>query len=141
MIIDPLEPVLNYLMADSELAALVGDRIAAKHRYGKSGAWETGQPGLTVLLDGGAPDIYAPVQAVRLEVRAYATGQAQAMRIWRRLVEIGRRTSRVTAPTSQGRALVYWFYQASGPSMVFDSDTGMDTVIGFFNAAVGESAV
>lgn len=139
--IDPLEPVLNYLMADSELAALVGDRIAAKHRYGKNGAWDAGQPGLTVLLDGGTPDIYAPVQTVRLEARAYAISQAEAMRIWRRLVMIGRQTTRVTAPTSQGPALVYWLNQASGPSMLFDAATGMDTVIGFFEAAVGESAV
>lgn len=63
------------------------------------------------------------------------------MQIWRRLIEIARRTQRVTAPTTQGNALVYWMNQASGPSMVFDQDIGVDSVLCFFEAAVGESAI
>ena len=137
--LDPLEPVLNYLLQDTELTALVGNRIAAKHRYGKG--WQTSQAALTVLLDGGTPDIYVPVQVVRLEMRAFAASQADAMQIWRRLIEIARRTQRVTAPTTQGNALVYWMNQASGPSMVFDQDIGVDSVLCFFEAAVGESAI
>ena len=137
--IDPLEAVINYLAADSELAVLVGERVAAKHRYGKE--WQTSQPALTVLLDGGTPELYVPMQTVRLETRSYATTQAGAMRGWRRLMEISRHTQRAVSPTSQGAALLFWFTQASGPSLLFDRELGLDFVLGFFEAAVGEAAL
>ncbi len=138
--IDPLETVIATLLLDEPLQALVGDRIAAKHRYGVE--WTAGQAGIGVHLDGGEPDLYRPRQAVRIEVRMYAGSQAQAMKIWQRLVQISRYWSgRQAVNTSNGAALLYALYQASGPSLLFDQELGMDFALAFFEAVVAEGAV
>lgn len=148
--IDPLEVVLQELRSDGALAALVGDRIAAKHRYGADApldvaqgapGWSGGEAGLMVRLDGGEPELYGPLQNVRLEVRCYASSQRQAMQIWRRLVEISRNTDRVEVDTGDGVGLLHELLQASGPSFLYDDTVGMDFVLSFFNASVGEESV
>ncbi len=137
--IDPLEAVIAYLGADAGVQALVGERVAAKHRYGAG--WTTGQTGLTVGLDGGTPDIYVPMQEVRLETRAFAGSQAEAMRTWRELVKVARRTNRNAVATSAGMGLIYRLNQASGPSLLYDQDLGMDVALCFFEALVSELEV
>ena len=98
--IDPLETVIAALAQDEHLTALVSDRIAAKHRYGVG--WTVGQTGLGVYLAGGTPDLYRGQQTVRLELRAYAGSQAQAMQVWQRLVKISRRLTREVVNTANG---------------------------------------
>jgi hypothetical protein len=137
--IDPLETVIAALALDVPLADLVGGRIAAKHRYGAS--WTVGQAGLAVYLSGGTPDLYRGQQEVRLELRAYAGSQVVAMRIWQRLVRISRELNRQVVNTANGKALLYALYQASGPSLLFDPDLGMDFALAFFEAHVSEEAV
>lgn len=148
--IDPLETVLSFLKTDGALAELVGNRIASKHRFGDAsraqagqGApyWQIGSAGLTVRLDGGDPEIYAPVQNVRLEVRCYAQGAHEAMQVWRRVVELARGCERVSVDTSDGGALLHEFLQASGPSTLWDNNLGMDFVLSFFNASVSEEEI
>lgn len=140
--IDPLEAVIKWLAADPALVELVGTRIAAKHRYGDSvNGWATTQAGLMLRLDGGLPELYVPVQAVRIEARCYAPSQVQAMAIWRRLVEISRDTSRQTVLTTEGGALLHALNQASGPSLLYDSDAALDFVMCFFETFVAEEAV
>ena len=140
MIIDPLATVISYLQADAGLAALVGDRVAAKHRYGE--AWEKGDAGLMVRLDGGRPERYLPVHTVRLELRCYAASQVEAVGIYLALLETARATERemVGPATDGGTALLYWFLPASGPSLLYDPDVGMDFCLAFFEAQVGELA-
>lgn len=148
--IDPLEVIIAFLLADAKLQELVGTRVASKHRYadaspGAAGmgakAWATNERGLMVRLDGGAPDLYAPVQNVRLEVRAYAPSTPEAMRVQARLIEISRATERVNVDVSGGRALLYRFLQDSGVSLLYDDTLGLDYVLVFFTASVAEAAV
>jgi hypothetical protein len=148
--IDPLEAVIALLRADGSLTELVGDRIAAKHRYGDASkqiagqgapGWSTDDAGLALRLDGGSPELYAPLQDVRIEARIYAGSQIEGMQVWMRLVEISRDVDRALVDTTGGRALVHEFLQDSGPSLLFDSDLSMDLVLAFFGASVGEEAV
>jgi len=138
-VIDPLEIVIKHLSADPALAELVGTRIAAKHRYGNG--WTVGQAGVMVRLDGGLPDLYGALQPVRLEIRCYAPSQVEAMALWRRLVEISRESERRPVLTSGGGGLLYRFNQASGPSLLFDSDAKLDFVLCFFEALVNEGEI
>lgn len=148
--IDPLEVVLRYLRTDGALTALVGDRIASKHRYGDAsraqagqGApyWNAGDAGVMVRLDGGDPELYGPLQNVRLEVRCYALSARDAMKVWRRLVELSRECDRLSVDTSDGAGLLHEFLQASGPSTLHDGDVGMDFVLAFFNASISEEEI
>lgn len=139
MNIDPFETVIAFLKSSADLAQLVGERIAAKHRYGS--AWERGDAALTVHLDGGTPDAYTPVQDLRVEVRCYASSPQQAMRIWRALVNLGREAERLRVPVSEGAALLHAWLQASGPSTLFDTDVNMDFVLAFFDVSVGEEQI
>lgn len=145
--IDPLETVIAYLRQDTRLMELVGTRVSSKRRYGANAAadvaqgapgWNVGETALTIRMDGGGPDIYAPVQDVRLEVRCYASSQMAAMRVWRRLVELSRGVEREAVDTSAGRALLHNLLQSSGPSTLYDAQIGMDFVLAFFDARVGE---
>lgn len=137
--IDPQEAVIRFLSNDAELKALVDTRIAAKHRYGAG--WALGLAGLMVRLDGGLPNWYVPMQALRYEVRCYAASPVEAMQIWKRLVALSRETARAAVTVSSGAALLYRFLQASGPSQLYDADVKMDCVLCFFEAAVAESAL
>lgn len=137
--IDPLETVIKWLQQDAFLAALVGTRIAAKHRYGET--WKATEPGLMVRLDGGTPDLYAAVQPIRLEIRCYAPSQPQAMAVWRRLVEISRATDRRPVLTASGGGLLYFFNQSSGPSLLYDQEVKLDFTMCFFDALVAEGEV
>ncbi len=140
--VDPLEAVIKWLAADAALAAIVSGRIAAKHRYAdKRDGWPIDQPGLMVRLDGGAPDLYATLQPIRLEVRCYAPSQYLASRTWQRLVELSRETDRQPVLTSGGPALLYRFNQASGSSMLFDPDLGLDFLMCFFEAMIAEAEI
>ena len=137
--IDPLEIVIKWLKQDALLAELVSTRIAAKHRYGDG--WKVTEAGLMVRLDGGLPDLYAEVQPVRLEMRCYGSSQTAAMAIWRRLVEVSRDTKRQPVLTENGGGLLYWLNQASGPSLLYDTDVKLDFAMCFFDALVAEGEI
>lgn len=139
MMIDPLEVVIKWLTQDAELAVLVGTRIAGKHRYATG--WKTTEAGVMIRLDGGTPDLYGALQPIRLEVRCYAPTQAEAMAIWRRLVEISRDTDRRPVLTENGGGLLYRFIQASGPSLLYDEDVKLDFAMCFFEALVAEGEI
>jgi hypothetical protein len=137
--IDPLETVIVFLQDDAGLEALVDTRIAAKHRY--ADAWTAGEAALVVRLDGGEPQLYVPVQRVRIETQCYAASQVEAMEIWRRLVELSRDTQRVTVETGEGEALLHFFLQAAAPSLLWNDEVGMDFALCFFEVMVGEGAL
>ncbi len=142
-IVDPLETVLVYLQGDYDLSDLTGGQIAAKHRYGEEapGGWAAGSTSLTVNLDGGRPELYAPVQDVRLEVIARAGSKAEAMAVLLRMQELSRATNRVRVMTSQGAALLYFLVPDSGSSLPYDADLGMDEALAFYRALVAEGEI
>lgn len=135
--IDPLDAIIQYLKANTTLSGLVSGQIAAKHRYGKD--WDRGSAGLVAKLDGGVPELYAPMQTVRLEMQCYANTTVEAMEIWRQLVTMSRDDERkaVTVANDE-QALVYQFIQESGPSLLYDQDLEMDFVMVFFRASMCE---
>lgn len=139
MMIDSLEAIVQYLRDDAALAALVSTRVAAKQRYGES--WDVGDAGMAVRLDGGSPDIYAPVQRPRLEVRIYGDGTTAVTPVFFALVTICRNTGRALVALTGDDALVHWLLPVSGLSMLFDEETGMDMGMVFLEGCVGELGI
>ncbi len=135
--IDPLETIITWL--ESALTGVSG-RVAGKHRYGAG--WSEGQTGVSVHLDGGVPDLYAPVSAVRFEVRIYATEQPAVTEVWQALTELSRENERFTVAVSGSRtALVHYFKPVTSLSIPFDEVLNMDVGVCFFDAMIGEDAV
>ena len=135
--IDPVDAAVQYLKADTDLDSLVDGQIAAKHRYGEG--WERDTNGLAVHLDGGLPELYVPMQKVRLEMRCYGPTTVEATKIWRQLVEMSRNDERVEITMANGdRALGYHFLQDSGPSLLYDRDLDMDFMMAFFQLTMCE---
>lgn len=137
--IDYLEAIIAYLRADTDLAALVSTRIAAKHKYGDG--WTLGDSGMAVRADGGEPQHYVPIQMPRLEVRMYGNGTLAVMQVYQKLAALCRNTDRNVVALTGDDALVHWLLPASGLSMLFDDETGMDMGMVFMNACVGELGI
>lgn len=133
--IDPLETVIAYL----KWSGLSTSQIASKDRYGES--WPIPSAGVVVNLDGGTPEIYLPVQTVRLEVRCYGVDRPRAMSLLMEIVALSRVTMRTAVITSGGNALLYYINQDSGPSILYDSELGMDFALMFFEASICETGV
>lgn len=136
MVIDPLETMITWL--ETALTGVSG-RVAGKHRYGSG--WTEGQTGVSVHLDGGTPDIYAPLSRSRFEIRIYADDQVKVNDVWRALVALSRANSRFTVVTSHGTALVQTFLPVSGLSIPYDDVLRMDVGVVFFEAIVNEAVV
>lgn len=136
MVIDPLEAVITWLRNS---LTVVGGRVASKHRYGEG--WTESQTGVSVHLDGGLPDLYAPVAMLRLEVRIYSDDQANVVSVWRDLVALSRTEKRFAVETSLGRALVQNFLPETSLSMLYDDVLKMDVGVVFFGSTIGEDAI
>ena len=137
--IDPLETVIAYLKWANQSSILSTSQIASKDRYGES--WAIPSAGVVVNLDGGTPEIYLPVQTVRLEVRCYGATRPEAMSLLMEIVALSRSTLRTAVITSSGNGLLYYLNQDSGPSMLYDSELGMDFALMFFEASICETGV
>ena len=133
MVIDPLEAVITWL--ETALTSVSG-RVAAKHRYGES--WTESQTGVSVHLDGGAPDLYAKVATPRLELRIYSNDQLNVVTVWKELVTLSRANTRFRVTVTGGVALVQRFTPVSLLSLVYEEKLKMDMGIIFFEAMVME---
>lgn len=136
MVIDPLETIITWL--EAALTGVSG-RVAGKHRYGAG--WTESHTGVSVHLDGGIPELYAPVATCRFEVRIYATEQPSVTTVWRELQTLSRANERFTVTTSLGDALVHYFKPVSGLSIPYDEVLRMDVGVVFFEAMIAEAAV
>lgn len=140
--IDPLETAIAYLRAQTGLTTLVAGRIASKAHYGAGpGAWPQGATSIVVTPSEWFAEVDVPVQPTRLAIRCYAEDQARAMEVWREVVEVSRAHRRCGVDTSEGRALLHSFVQASTPSLLYDPDVQMDVCLAFFAAMVSEQAL
>lgn len=135
--IDPLEVMIAYVK--NELSHLVGDRVAAKHRFGD--AWKIGEMALAIGLDGGPPDLYAPISRPRLEVRFYAADTTAIVGLFGALATLARSTSRVPVAITDAKGLLQSFTRASELSLLYDDDLKIDFGMAFFDAIVSEEAV
>jgi hypothetical protein len=133
MVIDPLEAIITWL---ETALTVVSGRVAAKQRYGEG--WTETQTGVSVHLDGGAPDLYAKVTTMRLELRIYANDQVDIVTVWRALVDLSRANMRFTVAVTGGRALVHRFHPESLLSLLYDDVLKMDMGMVFFEAMVSE---
>ena len=140
MQIDPLETIITWLETALTDA---GGRVSGKHRYGEG--WTEAQTGVSVHLDGGDEDLYAPVATPRLELGIYAPadgeGQIKIVTLWRALKALSRGNERFTVATSRGVALVHYFKPVASLSILYDDALKMDRGVAFFEAMVAEEAV
>lgn len=144
--IDPLEAVIAWLFAHGELADLVDERVAPRHKFGEDGprkpnAWPRGALAIQVRYDGGAGELYLPTQRVRLEFRLYGGSYSDCSALYMALVAATRRAQRQVVETANGNALIYWLNLVSGPSFLRDPEAEVDMVLVYAEAAVGEIAV
>lgn len=135
--IDPLETIITWL--ETALTSVSG-RVAGKHRYGEG--WTEAQTGVSVHLDGGVPDLYAPVHSVRFEVRIYATEQPAVTAVWQALIALSRANERFSVAVSgNNTALVHFFKPVTNLSIPYDDVLKMDVGVCFFEAMIGEEAL
>lgn len=144
MQIDPLEAIIKWLTL--ELSS-VGGRVAGKHRYGIPvthavvSGWDDETTGVVVRMDDGQPDLYGSTGKSRLEVRIYNEKRSPIFDVWQDLVTLSRAERRFEVVTSQGTALVHYFTQSSGFSVIHDNDLGLEVGIAFFDALIAEESV
>lgn len=136
MVIDPLEAVITWL--ETALTTVSG-RVAGKHRYGDD--WADDATGVSVHLDGGTPDLYAPVGELRFEMRIYSTDQAAIVAVWMQLVDLSRDNKRFIQNTTRGNALIHYFLPGSTLSLTYDDPLEKDLGIVFFESMISEAAV
>lgn len=136
MTVDPLETIITWL---ETALTIVNGRVASKHRYGNG--WTESQSGVSVHLDGGDPDIEAPIAEPRYEIRIYADDQIEVVDVWRAIVELSRNNTRFTVSTTKGTALIHNFIQQSGLSLLYDEVLKMDMGVVFFTSKISEEAV
>lgn len=135
--IDPLESIITWL---ETALTVVSGRVAGKHRYGDG--WTESQTGVSVHLDGGSPDLYAPVHNVRIEVRIYATEQPTVTAIWKDLIALSRANERFAVTVSgNNTALVHYFKPVTNLSIPYDDVLKMDVGVCFFETMIAEAAL
>lgn len=132
---DALEVLIQFL----KHAGLSTAQIASKKHFGDS--WEIGTSAIVVTLDGGDPQLYLPMQRIRIEVRCFATDQYAAQRLMGEVETVCRAVQRDTQTVTGGTALIYYVQPVSGISLLFDPDTQMDFTLLFFEAAISLSSV
>lgn len=143
--IDALAAIVKSLSTRSDIIALCGNRIAPKHKYSNKSvgdAWATPSKSIEIKYDpGGTPDIYIPVQDVRLQAACYGEDEYQASRVYGSLVNATRNSNRVTSTTSNGTALIYWITLDGTPESDFDESVSMPYIRVYLTARVSEIAV
>ena len=139
--IDPVEALISLALTDAGLAALVGDRISLRHKFGAGqGDWPLGSKALTFRWDSGNADPYIEVQTPRIEARCYGESFYEAGKVYQALVAWSRSVDRLQVETANGMALVYYALMDSAPGMFIDPDLGAETLLVFMEAAVAEPA-
>lgn len=151
--IDPIEAVTAALIADGDLAALVGGRVAVQHRYatpdtarGRAG-WPDTARGLTLAAGGvegaGLADHDDEMQRRRVVATAYGATPAEAGQVWAALRLACRRYAdrQVAALPDGRRALIYYISPQDGPVAGVDTDIRMHTLSGALTVAVAASPV
>lgn len=153
-LVSPLEATLAYLRQDADLVLLVGDRLAAKHKYGMGDegtvrrGWAATDSALTLAYDGpaGDPDTLSCPDAaqlrVRLALRCWGASPLAADRVYRRAAYLVDAFTRSLVLTSEGdRALIYQLQIVDGPYSEHDPDIHMDMIRLALHVAVGRMAI
>lgn len=141
--ISALEALIVYLETFTNLTALVGDRIAPRHRYKEK--WTVGESGLVVRYDGGLNRRYTPEYSGRIEFNCYGKTVADAEKVYHELVAVQRAfqdSNRAQAVLDGPKtALIYLFDLISSPTMLHDADVEMPYLMVFAELQVAETAI
>ena len=150
--IDPVATVIAHLAAAPAVAAVVGVRVAAKHKYGlglsdndaNPDTWPVGAQALRIQPASGTPDIDTPTQRLDLQATCFGESQARAMAVYRAVVTVCRETLRTRVPTADGDALLYYLVAVGAPVFGFEAlgeQVGVDTVTLTLRTAVAECPI
>lgn len=112
-----------------------GGRVAARHRYGQG--WADDEAGISVHLDGGEAEVYAPIQRARVEVRIYSNEMSEVVDVWRALRMAMLGASRVTVAGSAGTALLHSILPEGELSMLWDEEARKQMGVMFAGLIVG----
>ena len=147
--IDPVATVIAHLAASPSVRAVVGVRVAAKHKYGlglsdndaNPDAWPVGAQALRIQPASGTPDLDTATQRLDLQATCFGESQARAMAVYRAVVATCRETQRTRVVTADGDALLYYLVAAGAPVFGFEpigDQVGVDTVTLTLRTAVSE---
>lgn len=139
---EPLATVIQHLLAQSDLATLVGTRIASRHRYAQdSGGWQLTDQGIAVgALPGSVPRV-DDASALRLEVRCYAQGTPKAFAVATMIERVCERTQRTPVAVGDGTALLYYLVRAGSIAVGYDETINLEYAALTLQAAVALEAI
>lgn len=135
-LIDPIAAMIAYLKSKSALTDVVGDRIAAKHRYGV--AWDKSEAGLVVRAQGGEDETYLPATRPTFEFEGYADNTLDAINIYLALDEIADECKRASVVTPQGSALIYYMVRVGQLRLYYDVGLEMDYSFIAYNTMINK---
>lgn len=144
--IDPIAAILKLISDDTNVQAIVGDRVAGKHKFAQAGsvnAWKVDQSCIVAKDDPGTlPDIDINDHVGRVELRCYGATPAAARKVYNSLIQLIRDlTGRTTANTSNGTALIYSIVMDASPFTTVDPDLSIDMVVGYARYRIHEYAL
>lgn len=140
MIADPIETVIAALRADSDMAAMVGTRIAVRHKFGDG--WAETDNGLTLAPSGGLPHPDLEWQEIDFSVRCWGESSVAAFNVYRRFVDVARGiTRRRVALSASLYGLLYYLAPVSGPILLTDPDSGRLHILATYRGAVAEEDI
>lgn len=144
--IDPIAAILKLISDNTNVQAIVGDRVAGKHKFAQAGspnAWKVDQSCIVVKNDPGTtPDIDINDHVGRVELRCYGATPAAAQKVYNSLIELIRDIpGRTTANTSNGTALIYFLVMDASPFTTVDPDLSIDMVVGYARYRIHEYAL
>lgn len=144
--IDPIAAILKLISDNTNVQAIVGDRVAGKHKFAQAGspnAWKADQSCIVAKNDPGTtPDIDINDHVGRVELRCYGATTAAAQKVYNSLIALMRDIpGRTTANTSNGTALIYFLVMDASPFTTVDPDLSIDMVVGYARYRIHEYAL
>jgi hypothetical protein len=121
--VDALEAVLAHARADDGIMAQVDGRLAVQHRYGQDADdWPLDAKSLILRPAAGLPQLYLASSRHQLEGRCYGRTGLQAWEVWQEVDAWLDSTTKATAETEQGTALIYYVIPVSQPTLLMDEE-------------------
>lgn len=138
--IDAVAVVVAFLLADPEVSAICGARIAGRDDFGRS--WKSDEAGISVYANGGPVINELPIVLQTVEIRCYGTSPATSAALYNVVSDLARnRSSRRIVAVDDGPALLYYLSEQSAPTLYRDDDAKRDFMLGNFLAAAGADPV
>jgi hypothetical protein len=150
--VDPLATLIAYVRSSSDVRALVGERIAVRHKFAMAdqrnhtpGGWLTPSAAITITpigSDGEDPINCrdAAMYLLRCTLRCFGRSEREAMAVYRALLLLDQPTAKVIH-TPDGSAYLYYFLIEEAPVVDLDPDLRVDFVSGTIRAGIARHYV